>query len=398
MEVTICYYFSSKEFMTKEINNILKDSTSAVVLSSTTNNIMNLSSIGTHTYRTYIKPREYGNFVWKIWHSNTVDSTWDDGSVTRANLSGGEWRIDSACLADGGVIADGSIIPDSQVKITFNGYNYKNVLPDEKFSSDPIQFNIPKDHYLVFTWTISNQSTGLVIPYNCETNLVPVYDAPGDCSNEENGDLFNTSENTLVLPALISYNKTVIKKIGFLGDSITQGVRTKEDGYEYWVSKIAEGLGTEYGVWNIGSGWARANDAATDGAWLYKAKQNDEMVVCLGVNDIGTLNRNSEELIQDLKAILNKIKECNPSCKIILLTVPTFDFTAEQEINWRKTNDFIRSNSLPTVDRIFDIAAVLSGEAPKDNLEKAEYHSNFDDPHPNGRAGTAIADAFLEWY
>lgn len=379
-------------------DNIFKDNTSAVVLSSATNSIMIIKTESTHTYRTYLKPREYGDFIWKIWHSNTVDSTWDEGLVSRVNLAGGDWRIESVFFADGGINADGSVVLDSQVQITFDGNNYKNVVPDEKFSSDPIHFSIPKGHYLVFTWTISTLSLGKVIPYNCETNLAPVFYAPGDCSHDVNGNSFNRAENTLVLPALIAYSKTVIKKIGFFGDSITQGVRTKEDGYEYWVSKVAEGLGNEYGVWNLGSGWSRAKDAATDGAWLYKAKGNDEIVICLGVNDIGILNRNHNEVICDLTTIVNKIKEDNPICQIILCTVPPFDFTEEREVTWRKVNEFILSNSLKAVDRIFNIAAVLSEKVPKDNLEKLEYHSNFDDPHPNGKASSAIAKAFLEWY
>lgn len=384
--------------MMKKMNYIFTDNTSAMVLSSATNCIMSLNISGTHTYRTYIKPREYGNFIWKIWHSNVVDSTWDEGLVSRANLSGGAWRIDSAYLSDGGVVADGSIILDSQVKITFDGNDYKNVLPNEKFSSDNIKFHIPKNHYLVFTWAISTNSLEKVLPYNCETSLVPVYDAPGDCSNKANKDLFIASENTLVLPALISYSKIVIKKIGFLGDSIMQGVRTKKDNYEYWVSKVAEGLGTDYGVWNIGSGWSRANDAATDGSWLYKAKQNDEVVICLGVNDIGILNRNYNQITNDLTTIVNKLKEDKPTVKIILCTVPPFDFTDEREITWRNVNSFILSNALLNVDRIFDIGAVLSEKAPLDNMSKMKYHSNLDDPHPNGRAGTAIANAFLKWY
>ena len=385
--------------MTKKANTIFNDkNTSAVVFSSSTNNIISLDNKGTHTYRTYMKPREFGDLTWKIWHSNTVDSTWDEGLISRVNLSGGEWRIDSAFMADGGLIADGSVISDRQVQINFDGLNYKNVSPDEKFSSDSIEFNIDKGHYLVFTWTISNISIGKVIPYNCETNLMPVYYALGDHSNEGDGKFFNLCENTLVLPALISYNKTVIKNIIFFGDSITQGVRTKEDCYEYWVSKVAEGLGTEYGVWNVGSGWARANDAKTDGSWLYKAKQSDEIVICIGVNDIGILYRNFNEIIFDITTIVNKIKDNNPNCKIILCTVPPFDFMEDRKITWRKVNDFILSNSLASVDRIFDIAAVLSQPVPNDNLEKAEYHSNPLDPHPNALAGTIIANAFLEWY
>jgi len=384
--------------MTKKISSIFKDNASAMVISSANNSIMSINTGGTHTYRTYIKPREYGDFIWKIWHCNTVDSTWDEGQVSRANLSGGEYCIESASLADGGVKADGSVILDSQVQITFNGYDYKNVLPDEKFNSDPVQFSIPKEHYLVFTWTISTKSIGMVLPYNCETNLVPVFDAPGNCTNESDNNSFNILKSVLVLPSLISYNKTVVKNIGFLGDSIMQGVRTKEDGYEYWVSKVAKGLGTGYGVWNIGSGWSRANDAASDGAWLYKVKQNDEVVICLGVNDIGILNRNYNEITTDITTIINKLKEHSPSLRIILCTVPPFDFVDEREVTWRDVNAFIMSDSLSKVDRIFDIAAVLSQKAPKDNMGKEKYHSNFDDPHPNGIAGTEVADAFIKWY
>lgn len=110
------------------------------------------------------------------------------------------------------------------------------------------------------------------------------------------------------------------------------------------------------------------------------------------------LNRNYNEIIHDLITVINKIKEDKPSCKVILCTVPPFDFTEEREVTWRSVNKFILSNSLDTIDRVFDVAAVLSEEEPKDNFEKAEYHSNFNDPHPNGIAGKVIADAFLAWY
>ena len=72
------------------------------------------------------------------------------------------------------------------------------------------------------------------------------------------------------------------EEIIFLGDSITQGVRTRKDGYEYWVSRIADGLGPDYGIWNIGSGWARAYDAAADGPWLAKSKQGSIVALVLG--------------------------------------------------------------------------------------------------------------------
>ncbi len=56
--------------------------------------------------------------------------------------------------------------------------------------------------------------------------------------------------------------------------------------YEHWNAVVAENLGSQYGFWNLGLGYGRAADAATDGAWFFKAKQNDIVVVCYGVNDI----------------------------------------------------------------------------------------------------------------
>lgn len=48
----------------------------------------------THTYRTYIKPRESGQLELRFWHINSVDSTWDVGSVAQGSMPGGEWWIE----------------------------------------------------------------------------------------------------------------------------------------------------------------------------------------------------------------------------------------------------------------------------------------------------------------
>lgn len=61
-------------------------------------------------------------------------------------------------------------------------------------------------------------------------------------------------------------------------------------------------------------------------------------------------------------------------------------------------NETILANPPAGVDRVFDIAAVLSVPAPADHRIRPEYMSDEFDPHPNGNAGKAVADAFLEWY
>lgn len=109
--------------------------------------------------------------------------------------------------------------------------------------------------------------------------------------------------------------------VDVFGDSITQGVRTALDGYEYWVARIAEGLGARYGVWNLGSGWARAYDAAADGAWLGKVKHGQgehpgsQVILALGVNDIDIGARTAEQLLGDLETIISLLKKTIPPRK-----------------------------------------------------------------------------------
>ncbi|KWX72932.1 GDSL family lipase [Paenibacillus riograndensis] len=372
--------------------------TSAMALSTAANYIMNWAEPFTRTYRTYIRLRENGSLTLKFWHSNAVDSTWDLGGEARGSEPGGKWSIEAAYFADGGLKPDGTVMPGSQVPVTFLGETAKHVAPGEAFWSDEAALVLPEGHYLAFTWTIRTAAPGKTFPYNVEGMLVSAYDAPGNYAGQESDAAFSESDKLLVLPSYIGYKKKVDKKLVFLGDSITQGVRTAKDEYSYWAARIAEGLGTGYGLWNLGSGWGRAYDAATDGAWLNKAKQGDEVLIVLGVNDLDIGKRSAAELLADLAFIVSSIREANPEVEIILGTVPPFNFEGEREEAWRCVNTQILTAPPAGVNRVFDIAAVLSMPAPLDHKVRAEYMSNTDDPHPNGTAGKAVADAFLKWY
>lgn len=384
----------------KENNGVFSEAgySSATALSTAANYIMNSPEPFTHTYRTYVRLRENGGLTLKFWHSNRVDSTWDLGQESSGSETGGEWSIEEAYYADGGVTPDGTVTPGSQVPVTFAGESSKNVAAGEMFWSDEASLVLPEGHYLAFTWTIKTPAPGKSFPYNVEGILVSAYDAVGNLAAAESSDSFEESDKLLVMPSYIGYKKQVAKKLVFLGDSITQGVRTEKDAYSYWAARIAEGLGTDYGLWNIGSGWGRAYDVAADGPWLNKAKQGDEVLIVLGVNDLDIGKRSAEELIQDLTAIIAKIKEANKNAEIILSTVPPFNFEGEREDAWRSVNTAIRTNPPAGVDRVFDIASVLSMPAPAEHRVRAEYMSNSDDPHPNGTAGKAVAEAFLKWY
>ncbi|MEK5162718.1 SGNH/GDSL hydrolase family protein [Paenibacillus sp. FSL R5-0527] len=381
-----------------------KEYAPATVVSTAANYIMDREERFTHTYRTYFKLRENGPLQLRFWHSNAVDSTWDTGTVAKGSQLGGAWRIEAAYVADGGKEPDGAVAPGSQVPVTFDGESGKAVEPGETFWSDPVHIELPEGHYLAFTWTITAPAAGKTFPYNVEQMLVSAYDAPGRHTDEESAEPFALSEKLLVAPAFIGYAKPVERQLTFFGDSITQGVRTTLDGYEYWVARIAEGLGTRYGVWNLGSGWARAYDAAADGAWLGKVKHGQgehpgsQVILALGVNDIDIGARTAEQLLGDLETIISLLKKNDPATEIILFTVPPFNFSGAREQVWRSVNAAIRAASIPGVDRVFDMAALLSRPAPEEHRLRPEFMSPGDDPHPNGFAGKVVAEAFLKWY
>lgn len=375
-----------------------QDYVAVTLLSSAANFIMNESVRFTHTYRTYLRPRETGRLHIRIWHSNSVDSTWDMGQDAVGGEAGGPWRIESAFLGDGGRERDGSADAGSLVPLTFGGSRSKEVAAGEQFWSDEAIVDIAEGHDLVFTWTLSTSGPGKSIPYNVEGMLASAYDAEGHLADQSSLPPERVSEQLLVMPSFIGYKKEGARKLVLLGDSITQGVRTEKDAYAYWAARIAEGLGPEYGVWNIGSGWGRAYDAASDGPWLHKAKQGDEVLIVLGVNDIDIGKRSAEEVLRDLNTIVTALRENRPEGTILLSTLPPFNFTEEREIIWRTVNIEILNHPPAGVDHVYDMARVLSQCEPQDHLIKPEYMSGREDPHPNGLAGAAVAEDFLKWY
>ena len=85
---------------------------------------------------------------------------------------------------------------------------------------------------------------------------------------------------------------------------------------------MAEMVGGKYAYWNLGLGYGRAQDAASDSAWLYKAKQCDTVIVCFGTNDVGQ-GRSLEQIQADLLTIVTKLKEAG--VKVLIQTLLPFN-------------------------------------------------------------------------
>ena len=293
----------------------------------------------TVTGRVFYKIFAGGTYDYSILFSNVIDSTFSDGLHSHRNLVCDEWEILSAS-----VCVTKNACPEgckSFKEITFDGKKTKTVMPGEFFCTDEIEISAEKGDFLCVELTVKGQ----MMPYHHEI-IVPVF------TKDQNGWVEDVK---MPVPSMIGCNRKPKLKVGFLGDSITQGIGTEVNSYAHWNSRLADMFGEEYSYWNLGIGYARANDAATDGAWLFKAKQMDAVVVCMGVNDT-IKGQSAKQIKNDLQTITEKLHQAG--IRVLVQTVPPFDFDEEKEKIRLEVNRFIL-NELEA-DAKFDNNGVLA--------------------------------------
>ena len=310
-----------------------------------------------------------GQFDYSFLFSNTVDSTYADGSISRANDPPAPWEILSlsafVCAGAGTICSD----TPRRIPITFGGSPRKAVQPHEMFASDPIRLRAAAGQYLVLEMTYS----GYRLPY-FEEALLPLF------ARTESGYV---PERRMPLPAMIGCRRSVRTRVAFLGDSITEGIGVPAGSDAFWVARVARSLGDAYAVWNLGVGYARAADAATDGAWLRKAKSAELVSVCLGVNDL-MHECSPEEIMRALDTVVHELRRAG--CRVGLFTVPPFGYTGDRCSAWRQVNAFIRETLARDAEYVFD-TGVLADE-PGSPLPRFGGH-------PNEEGSALLADEFL---
>ena len=338
------------------------------------------------TGRVLYKISAGGKYNYSILFSNIIDSTYADGSISHKNLICENWFIHSAKIGrcaglnmseniselvmdDENENAD--IIVSDFKPISFNGQKTKEVMPGEFFVSDPIECVYKKDEYLCLEITFS----GEMIPYH-EESLIPAF-------VKDNGEWKHSK--FMPFAGMIGCDRKVKGKIAYIGDSITQGIGTKPNSYLHWNAILSEKIGSDYSYWNLGIGYGRASDAASDGAWLYKAKQNDIVFVCYGVNDI-LQGQSEEEIKTDLTLIVDTLKKCGK--KVILQTIPPFDYQGKDVEKWMRINSYILTELKTKVDFVFDNTVILGKNG---NLSEAIYGC-----HPNETGCGIWANALYE--
>lgn len=332
------------------------------------------------TFRAWLRPVEAGPLMWRFRFSNCVDSTWDDGSESWADLPGGRFEIVSACAC-----AEAEGETDKPARVTWGGEAGRAVEPGDWVVSDPVALDIHRGGHIAFSWCLRALEDGAILPVTPDSRAL-CWSASGAAAYADMTAF--QEDDTACLPDIFEANRPARYRMVFMGDSITQGVQTRVDLCEQWAARIALGIQRDVAVWNIGLGFGRAADAAKNGTWLGKAAGADVVNLCFGVNDLLHGSRDADVLADDLRAAIAGLRARNPRVRVVLFTIPPFDLTGEDEARWRAVNARVRGGDHLGADAVFDIAAVLGREAPEDNMA-------FFGGHPDGRGGAAVAGEYL---
>lgn len=334
----------------------------------------------TRTFRARMRVQRPGE-RWRMRFSNTVDSTWDDGSVSRANTPGGAFEIVSAAFSDG----------EATARVTFGGEPACAVAPRACITSDSCRIG-SRGGYIEFRWCLRAGGEGARVPATPDSQALCSF-APGE-HTFDGADAFTDAQtlepaNLCALPDMFEAEGAPLRRMTFLGDSITQGCGTRIDMYESWAARIAAELSDRYASLNLGLGFAQIGDAASDGAWLSRAKDCDIINVCLGVNDILHGEGDSAICIERLRRIVAALKAAPRPPRVVLFTVPPFDYEGENIARWRAINAAISAPGHLGADHSFDMARVLSIGGER------EYMSKYG-PHPDGVGGAAVAREYID--
>lgn len=316
-------------------------------VAATNNQKFFLSDGQTHVCRTCVPLSAGGTYGYAFLFANMVASTFNDGSESRCNRLTDEWEIRSFRV---GVCPEGwdpaKVYTGALSAVTFDGKENRLVHPGEIFASDPIALSACAGQLLCMEIAFC----GKEIPYLCETL--------SSSFEEKNGAWVPC--DLLPHPVLIGCDRPVKNRVVFLGDSITEGIGTPKDSYAGYAAVTARLCGDTNGYWDIGLGYGRGADAASEGLWLFEAKQGDVVSVCFGVNDI--LQGGTEEKCKaDLLHILRRLKEAG--CRVLMQTVPPFDMDEKKENIRLSVNRYILDELSGEADAVFDNGRILSDPA-----------------------------------
>ena len=359
------------------------------------NGVLTSTTATTKRFRAIFKAQEYGEFEYSLMFSNNVDSTWggSPSPTCTPDTQAHPYRIIYAKLGTGKDVT--SEMTDS-VELTFDGNTEKSVAPGEIYWSDPVTLDLPRGEMIVFEWEVEYD----LIP---ATNICGTFYGANyvEKTNEVTGDIEyvyeSTSFGTVPLPDLIGAKRENQVRMAFLGDSITMGQGAGIATYKFYAAQVAELAGKDISCWNLGLGYARANDLLYSRAWLEKAKQNDIVVVCLGTNDVNSgvyhdIYRDDEEIYADILAVCDELTAAG--CEVILLSTPPFGYGSEQ----KKENCLALGELLKALaeEREYEFIDTVALWGKSGDMATSKYPASGSDYHPNADGCSVLAQAFVD--
>ncbi len=353
-----------KNYLKKYVSNTLAGSGNQSYFVSDGN-----EQLGRVFYKIFVS----GKYNYSFMFTNIIDSTYADGSYSKANINCGEWTLNSVKALV--VSKDEVNLSECDVMavypLTFNKKPSKKVISGEIFYSDSIEIECAKDDYICLEISFSGEQ----IPY-FEELIIPSF-------RLIDGKWVLSKQTPLA--CMVGCDRQVEKKIGFLGDSITEGIGVQMDSYAHWCAKIAEMTGEQYSYWNLGIGFGRAADAASNGIWLSKAKAMDTVTICYGVNDMGR-GYSATEIKCALETIVRILKD--NKVRTILFTIPPFNYDEKTKAKWLEINSYIL-NEMSKITEVYDVVPLWGDKAP--NEERAIFGG-----HPNEEGCEKMANDFVE--
>jgi len=350
------------------------------------NSVLKSDTPVTETFRATFPLQKYGSLDYKFFFSNNVNSTYGSGATAYREMPTQSYVIESAFV---GTTHDQWILREFADKqaLLFGGQTSRTVEAGESFWSDEVSINVAEGEYLVFEWTV----TYTLIP----STKISTTMAGMKLTNASRYQFSVASD--VPMPDLIGCDRGAKLRVGFIGDSITMGefagaTTADKATYEFWVAQIADGLGEDVSVWNLGLGYARGDDAANSPSWLYKAKQCDVVGICFGVNDInsGAYGASDpatkDELIEDISKIASELKAAG--VEVIIFSTPPYTFGSDAKFDiWRESCAALETLAEQNGYAFFDMASYLG-------KEDAPHEPAFGG-HPNNVGCTKVAEGFL---
>ena len=162
--------------------------------------------------------------------ANRIDSTFADGAISKANDAGGLWEIRAMRI---GLAKEPGMPAGACQTVTFDGRPNRMVQAGEGFfCSDPVTLRAAPGDCLVYEVTVRGND----FPYHEEMVL--------NVHSGEHEPL--PLDKRIPVPLMVGCDRPARKKIGFLGDSITQGVGAEcsSTGYAMQVGRHANPMHT----------------------------------------------------------------------------------------------------------------------------------------------------------